>query len=127
MTLDPNTLIRKQDCNVVISGISRNPIGRYMVWNWLRNDWDKISKYFNTGISSGVSRFILYASRDFNTPFELKEIKDFYELHKNELGTAKRSTLNSIENVKANVEWMNNYYQTIYDWLSDNVGSDFSA
>ena len=43
------------------------------------------------------------ATRDFNTPFELKELEDFYEQHKNELGTAKRGTLNSIEKVLANL------------------------
>ena len=97
-----------------------------MTWNWLRNDWDKISDYFDTAISSAIGRIVSYTTRDFNTPFELKELQDFYEEHKNELGTARSATLNSIENVKANVKWMENYYGVIKNWLVENVGSNFS-
>ena len=71
--------------------------------------------------SSSVGRMIKSATRDFNTPFELKELEDFYEKHQNELGTAKRVTLNSIENVRANVQWMENYYTDIVTWLQNNV------
>ena len=71
--------------------------------------------------SSSVGRMIKSATRDFNTPFELKELEDFYEQHKNELGTAKRGTLNSIEKVRANVQWMENYYTDIVSWLQNNV------
>ena len=42
-----------------------------------------------------------YVTGDFNTPFELKELEQFYEEHKTELGKAKRLTLNQIEKVRA--------------------------
>ena len=96
-----------------------------MTWNWLRNSWTKISAYYDTAISSSVGRIVKYATKDFNTPFELKELEQFYEDHKTELGTAKRSTLNQIEKVKSNVKWMEDYYQTVFDWLIQNVGNDF--
>ena len=54
------------------------------------------------------------------------ELQAFYEEHKNELGTAKRTTLNSIELVKANVQWMKKYYKDILDWLKENVDYDFA-
>ena len=65
-----------------------------------------------------------YVTRDFNT-FELKDLIEFYGEHKSELGTTKRSTLNQIEKVRASVKWMEDYYQTIFDWLIQNVGNDF--
>jgi hypothetical protein len=99
--------------------------GRYMTWNWLRNSWTKISAYYDTAISSSVGRIVTYATRDFNTPFELKELEQFYEDHKTELGTAKRSTLNQIEKVRASVKWMEDYYQTVFNWLIQNVGNAF--
>ena len=98
-----------------------------MTWNWLRNSWTEITGYFGTNVGSTIGRIVGYATGDFNTPFELKELEQFYEDHKNELGTAKRSTLNQIENVRANVKWMENYYQEITDWLKDNVENDFSV
>ena len=113
------------------SGVKRNAstnaVGRYMTWNWLRNSWKEISTYFDTAISSNVGRIVKYVTKDFNTPFELKELEQFYEEHKTELGTAKRTTLNSIEKVRANVKWMQDYYQIVFDWLTENVGNDFLA
>ncbi len=92
-----------------------------MTWNWLRNNWDEITAYFDTAIMSSIGDFVLACTRDFNTPFELKELEDFYELHKDELGTANRATLNAMEAVRANVRWMESHYKTIVDWLSKNL------
>ena len=66
-------------------------------------------------------------TRDFNTPFELKDLEQFYGEHKTELGTAKRkrSTLNQIEKVRASLKWMEDYHQTVFDWLIQSVGNDF--
>ena len=124
MTLDPTSPIRKQDGSSVISRIARNPLGRYMTWNWLRNQWKEVSTYFDTAISSAVGRIIQSVTRDFNTQFELEELQAFYEEHKNELGTTKRTTLNCIELVKGNVQWMTKYYKDIFDWLTKNVSDD---
>ncbi len=124
MTIDPTSAIRKQDGTTVIAGIAQNSVGRYMTWNWLRNSWKEISTYFDTAISSAVGKIVLYVTKDFNTPFELNELEAFYEEHKNELGTAKRTTQNCIEKVRANVHWMQNYYSVVYDWLLANVGDD---
>ena len=63
-------------------------------------------------------------TRDFNT-FELKDMKELYGEHKTELGTAKRSTLNQIEKVRGIVKCLDDYYQTVFDWLIQNVGNDF--
>ena len=97
-----------------------------MTWNWLRNRWSDISTYYDTAISSAVGRIVTYVTKDFNTPFELKELEQFYEEHKTELGTAKRATLNNIEKVRANVKWMQDYYQVVFNWLGKNIGNDFS-
>ena len=50
-----------------------------MTWDWLRNKWDGVSTYFDTAISSSVGSIIKSVTRDFNTPFELKELEDFYK------------------------------------------------
>ena len=30
----------------------RNLIGRYIAWNWIRDNWDRLSSYYDTAISS---------------------------------------------------------------------------
>ena len=121
LTIDPTSEIRKQDGASVVSYIARNPLGRFLTWDWIRNDWVKISNYFDTAISSSVGKMIKSVAANFNTPYELKELEDFFEEHQNELGTARGTTLNVLESVRANVHWMENYYDDIADWLNKNV------
>ena len=47
MTIDPDSGIRKQDGSEVINSVATNSIGRDLAWNWLRNDWDRISAYYD--------------------------------------------------------------------------------
>ena len=41
MSLDENSGIRKQDGYRVIIGVSRNTIGRYVAWDWIRQNWTR--------------------------------------------------------------------------------------
>ena len=49
--------------------------------------------------------------------FQLQQFKSDYET---ELGSATQSIDQSIEQTILNIEWMDNYYQVIVDWLQDN-------
>ena len=117
MSIDKNSGIRKQDGSTVIKGVATNSIGRDLVWNWLRNDWNRISSYYNPKTSKTISRVIKRLTSDFNTPLKLKELEDFYINYESELGGAKSNTLTSIQTVKANVKWMTSNYQKISIWL----------
>ena len=117
MSIDPNSGIRKQDGSTVIKSVARNQIGRDIVWKWLRNDWNRISTYYNPKTSKTIARVIKTITSDFNTPLKLNELKVFHQHFASELGSAKRNTLISIQNVKANVKWMNDNYDMISNWL----------
>ena len=60
---------------------------------------------------------ITACTRDFNNDLELKELTAFYQDHLSEMGTAKRDFEIAIQNVKANIQWMKNYYSEITQWL----------
>jgi hypothetical protein len=47
----------------------------------------------------------------------LKELLTFYDEHLSELGTAKRDAEIAIQNTRANIQWMKNYYTEITGWL----------
>ena len=117
MSIDSNSGIRKQDGSTVIKSVARNQIGRDITWDWLRSDWKRISNYYNPNTSKTIARVMRTLTSDFNTPLKLKELTEFYNEYKIELGSAKRNTLISIQNVKANVKWMNDNYQIISNWL----------
>lgn len=121
MSIDPLSGIRKQDGTTVITSVATNSIGRDLTWNWLRNDWDRISTYYNPNSSKTIRRIIKSIASDFNTPLKLRELEDFYEEHKSDLGGAKRNILSSIQNVKANVNWMKKNYGKVSKWLQTKV------
>ena len=117
MSIDPHSGIRKQDGSTVIRSVATNSIGRDLVWNWLRNDWTQISSYYDPKSSKTISRVIQTITSNFNTQLKLKELQEFYDEKGAELGRAKRNTLISLQNVKANVKWMKDNYQKITSWL----------
>ena len=118
MSIDPNSGIRKQDGRIVINSVAGNEIGRDLAWNWLRNEWERVSAYHSS------KTIIRSVTSDFNTPLKLKELTEFYNDHKSELGSADRNTRISIQNVKANVKWMEDNYHIITDWLKSKINSN---
>jgi len=117
MSLDENSGVKKQDGYRVITGVSRNTVGRYVAWNWIRLNWSKLAAYYDTAISSSVGRIISAVAGDFNTDWDLKELEEFIEDHEDELGSAARDAAQMVEGTKANIRWMSQHYQTILDWL----------
>ena len=88
MSLNEESGIRKQDGYRVITGVSRNIVGRYIAWNWIRDNWERLSTYYDTAISASVGRIIAAVAKDFNTAFELAELQTFIVEHESELGSA---------------------------------------
>ena len=34
--------IRKQDSYIAVASVANNKLGKYMAWNWIRGNWDKL-------------------------------------------------------------------------------------
>lgn len=111
--------IRKQDINLVFSSVAGNDIGRSLAWNFLRSDWDRIVNYYDT--FSSAASLLTSATAEFNTPIELRELEAFVQENEASLKTSSRAVQNALENAEVNVEWMDQYYQVITDWLQENV------
>ncbi|CAG2231962.1 ANPEP [Mytilus edulis] len=63
--------IRKQDAIFIIVYISRNAIGRSLVWDFFRGNWDVIFKQYGGG-SFSFSHLITGITAKFNTEFQLQ-------------------------------------------------------
>jgi len=124
MALNEESGVRKQDGYRVIVGVSRNIVGRYVAWNWIRQNWGALSAYYDTAISSSVGRIITAVAADFNTEFELSELQAFISDHEDELGSAARVANQMVEGAKSNIDWMSQHYQTIVSWLGINLPGD---
>jgi len=117
MSIREESGVRKQDGYRVIVGVSKNIVGRYIAWDWIRGNWAALFAHYDTAISSSVGRIISAVAGDFNTPFNLMELEAFIEEHKDELGSASRDAKVMVQETKANIGWMSDHYQTILDWL----------
>ena len=61
---------------------------------------------------------------EFNTPFELDNLLDFFDKHQEELGSAIRARRTMVERIRENMRWMETHYQTVIDWLQSRIELD---
>ncbi|XP_054161981.1 aminopeptidase N-like [Oppia nitens] len=108
--------IRKQDASYVFRSVATSNYGRDIAYNYLRDQWHHIVKYFGKSFFSFGS-LVKSVTSSLNTDFDLKQLQEFYNSVKDNVGTAQRSFLQAIEQTKANVHWMQSHYQQIDNWL----------
>jgi len=120
MSINESSGVRKQDGYRVIVGVSKNIVGRYIAWDWIRANWAQLSAYYDTAISSSIGRILTAVASDFNTDFNLRQLEAFIAEHESELGTARRDAEVMVQGTKANIGWMTEHYNTILAWLPRN-------
>jgi len=117
MTLAQNSEVRKQDGYKVYNGVAINTVGRYLLWDFIRDRWNDITKHYSGFAVTYIGRTIKSISKSFNTKFELKQLMDFQTKHKNELKASTRDVQQAIEGVQNNVEWTERNFEIIWTWL----------
>jgi aminopeptidase N len=123
--IKPGSGIRKQDSRSVMSGVANNDVGNFLAFNFVREKWSTIRKYFGTGFSlGGVIKTI--ASK-FNTPYDLEELQFFKKRYEHELASAARSLDQAIEGTQANIAWMKANFEDITKWLEQRTSDDLSS
>ncbi|KAG5305888.1 AMPN Aminopeptidase, partial [Pseudoatta argentina] len=117
-----NSGIRKQDATRVFESVASNVAGRSLTFDYIRNKWMDLRKYF--GISSSISAMnaiIPSVAGNINTKYELKALINFVKEHLNEFSNATRTLYQVIENAESNIRWFDNHYVKIYNWLQKNI------
>lgn len=109
------TKVRSQDFFRVITYISRNPVGRGLVWDWIRSNWEYLVGRFTT-YSRSLGRLVPAVISHFNTDFELKEVESFFAKYP-DAGAGARGRMQALETIRGNIAWMKNYQQPISKWL----------
>uniref|UniRef100_A0A0L8GD67 ERAP1-like C-terminal domain-containing protein n=2 Tax=Octopus bimaculoides TaxID=37653 RepID=A0A0L8GD67_OCTBM len=106
--------IRYQDVSTVLSGISSNPIGEKIVWDFIRSNWDELAtKFADQNLPWSTFRGI---SKKFNDEFGLKEVK--YWMTKDQYVNKYRDQYEEvISYIKSNIKLMDENYKRVSDWL----------
>ena len=112
-SLDKNQ-IKTQDTVHVITVVSHNPIGRDMVWRFVRENWHQIIKLFGEG-SFSMDSIITETVWHFSTRFELKEVDDFFRSVS--VGSGQQAVEQCLEKIRANIFWKDNIEKSVIQWL----------
>ena len=117
MSLNEEAGVKKQDGYRVIAAVAGKSLGRYVAWNWIRDNWSVLTGYFDNGLSTRFKNIISAVADDFNTPFDLKELEDFIEDNEGILGSAESTARQMVELTRGNVLWMEQHYEEVVQWL----------
>ncbi|XP_058502629.1 aminopeptidase N-like [Solea solea] len=112
-TLNPDK-IRLMDVDSTIFLVSRNVVGQALAWNFIRANWEYVSKGNPALLVVGV------ASR-FSTQFELEELQRFASDY--ELMSATRAAEQSIEQTQVNIQWVNDNKDIVHQWFDREMAS----
>lgn len=111
--------VRSQDYFTVLTYIARNPVGRGLVWDWIRDNWQYLvdrftlySRYFGRIIPSVVSSF--------NTEYQLEEVETFFKKYP-DAGAGANGREQALESIRRNINWMKQNKDVVVDWLRNNA------
>lgn len=117
MSLTEESGVKKGDGYRVISAVAGGTLGRYVAWNWIRQNWQLLRTYFDSGLSTRFKIIISTVANDFNTDFDLKELEEFIEENEGNLGSVEATATQMVELTRGNVGWMARHYAEVVDWL----------
>ncbi|XP_003386159.1 PREDICTED: glutamyl aminopeptidase-like isoform X1 [Amphimedon queenslandica] len=116
--------VRSQDTLYVIRSVARNVNGRYLAWNFVRDNYDTIFKKYGGG-SFSFSRLIRSITGSFATSWELQEVESFFG--KVDVGSASLALQQSKEIVRGNIAWLDNNESVIGEWMNEYLSGAMSA
>merc|ERR1712071_14236 len=116
------TIVRRQDFIEMISQMGQSGIvGRDVVWNYVKSNWDVIVERFGIG-NRHLGRVVSRVSRTFNTQAQLDDLRAFF-LKYPDGGAGARNRLVAEETLIQNIEWASDpqRVEKISEWLKDNL------
>ncbi|XP_068595223.1 aminopeptidase N-like [Brachionichthys hirsutus] len=112
-TLDPDR-IRLMEAVSTVNYIAKNVAGQALAWNFIRAHWDYLGQLGGSMLITGVT------SR-FSKQFELEELERFASDY--DLGSAAMTVAQAIEQTRVNIQWVNEYKDTILEWFEREASS----
>ncbi len=107
--------VRLHNCIAVVTGVSFNPKGRTLAWEFLKNNWKDYDERFGKG-GFGLMRLVSLTKR-FSTEDEYTDVMNFFK--DNPVPSADRTILQSLEKIKINIAWLDKNVEEIKGFLGD--------
>ncbi|KAG5280989.1 hypothetical protein AALO_G00066240 [Alosa alosa] len=107
--------IQNQELPLVISTVCRSFAGYLYAWNFVKENWEKITQKFPIG-SFAIQNIIVSTTSQFSTKLQLQELQNFFSSLKDK-GSQMRSVEEAAETIKLNIQWMDKNLDTLRNWL----------
>ncbi|XP_064793155.1 leucyl-cystinyl aminopeptidase-like [Oncorhynchus masou masou] len=108
-------IIQTQELPLVISTMSDSFAGHLLVWDFVKENWDRIIEKFPVG-SYPIQSIIRSTTSQFSTQTHLEEVQGFFSSLK-ERGSQMRSVQEALETIRLNQLWMDRNLPTLRIWL----------
>ncbi|MCJ8746846.1 hypothetical protein PDJAM_G00146480 [Pangasius djambal] len=107
--------IQTPELPLVINRVSRHFAGYLYAWDFVKENWDKLTEKFPIG-SFPLQNIIMSATSQFSTKTHLEEVESFFGSLKKR-GSQMRSVQEAIENIQLNMFWVEKNLDTLRKWL----------
>ncbi|XP_072520548.1 leucyl-cystinyl aminopeptidase isoform X2 [Salminus brasiliensis] len=107
--------IQTPELPLVISTVCRHFAGHLYAWDFVKENWDKLTQKFPIG-SFPLQSIIMSTTSQFSTKMHLEEVEQFFGSLKDR-GSQMRSIQEATETIKLNMRWMDRNLATLRTWL----------
>ncbi|KAK9974347.1 hypothetical protein ABG768_022449 [Culter alburnus] len=107
--------IQTQEFPLVIHTICKNFAGYLYAWDFVKENWGKITQKFSIG-SFAIQNIIISATSQFSTKTHLMETQNFFS-SLGAKGSQMRIVQEATETIKQNMRWMEKNLDTLQHWL----------
>ncbi|XP_037715245.1 glutamyl aminopeptidase isoform X2 [Drosophila subpulchrella] len=111
--------VRRQDYFTLLGYISTNPVGQSLVWDYVRENWEKLVERFGINERT-LGRLIPTITARFSTETKLEEMQQFFAKYP-EAGAGTTARQQALEAVKANIKWLAVNKAQVGEWLANYV------
>ncbi|XP_022919418.2 glutamyl aminopeptidase-like [Onthophagus taurus] len=109
--------VRRQDYFTLITYIGSNPVGRPIVWDYIRENWLKIVERFTLN-DRYLGTIITLTTNLFSTQTKIEEIHSFIAKYPDG-GAGENARYLALEQVHNNIKWLRNYKETVENWIAN--------
>lgn len=109
--------VRRQDYFTLLGYISANPVGQSLVWDYVRENWDKLVERYGINERT-LGRLIPTITARFATQTKLEEMQQFFAKNP-EAGAGTAARQQALETVKANIKWLELNQEQVSKWLAN--------
>lgn len=107
--------VRTHNTISIVVGVALNHQGRNLAWEFLKTNWEEFNRRYGEG-GFGLMR-LLGITESFTTREKLNDIEAFFEM--NPVPAGDRKILQSIEEVKINIAWLDYNRQVLVNHFSN--------